>query len=263
MPWQWQQGEAGHRQLGLWEQPEAAFAAPGQFVFPGGAVPVSGMGAQRPGQVPAGRVSLTSCLGFVQGFQPLAMLLICFLLSHISGPSLELVAGMSPVCPGKRVSQLWGVPEGGSWGSPLHHISAPVALAQECLVGHVRALPVATTATEQSPLASRPSQRNKAEGEGFKGDAGVCAPGPTSSSRDALGHPLRGWYLPLPPLQRPLVPVGDPVPGTAVPGPTGKGQLWVLLLRECSNTRVNATPHSFGEPLGNVLLGTSCRQQYP
>lgn len=48
------------------------------------------------------------------------------------------------------------------------------------------------------------------------------------------------------PLQRPLVPVGIPVPGTAVPGPAGKGQLSVLLLGG-RNTRANATP----APLGN------------
>lgn len=39
---------------------------------------------------------------------------------------------------------------------------------------------------------------DKAEGEGFKGDAGVCAPGPASSCWDVLGHPSQGWYLPRP-----------------------------------------------------------------
>ena len=43
------------------------------------------------------------------------------------------------------------------------------------------------------------------------------------------------------PLQGPLVPVGTPVPGTAVPGPAGKGQLSVSLLCE-RNTGVNTTP---------------------
>lgn len=116
---------AGHRQPGWWEQPEAAFAAPAQFVLPGGAVSVSGTGAGSPGQVPAGHVSLTSCLGFVQGFEPLAFLIICFPLSCISGPSLELAAGMSPACLGEHVSQLRGAPEegGGLMGlPPLPHL---------------------------------------------------------------------------------------------------------------------------------------------
>ena len=106
------------------------------------------------------RVSLTSCLGFVQGFEPLALLIICFLLSHVSGPSLELVAGMSPACPGEHVSQLQRREEG-LWGSPLCHVSAQVALTQECLAGHIRALPVTTTATERSLPASHPSWRTR------------------------------------------------------------------------------------------------------
>lgn len=137
----WQE-MAGRRQSGWREQRGGAFAAPGQFVLPPGAVSVSGTGAQSPGQVPAGRVSLSSCLSLVQGFEPPSLLIIRFPLSHISGPSLELVAGTSPcVAGGARFpapgSTGGGRKEEGSWGSPLCHISALVALTQECLTSEL------------------------------------------------------------------------------------------------------------------------------
>lgn len=63
-----------HGARGWWEQLAAAVAAPGQVVFSPELCLCLGR-EQSPGQVPAGRASLTSCRGFVQGFEPLLLCL--------------------------------------------------------------------------------------------------------------------------------------------------------------------------------------------
>lgn len=154
---------------------------------------MSGTGAQSPGQVPARRVSLSSCLGFVQDFKRLALLVICFPLSHGSGLSLELVAGTSPACLGGVHFPAPGSTRGGRRAceastTSLHQWHCPGSISRATSKLCPWLLPL-----RSSPCQPHvPDSSNKAEGEGFKCDAGLCTPGLTSSCQDVFGHPLWG-----------------------------------------------------------------------